>query len=62
MKTTKMFLLRVIRDQSGQDLVEYALILVLISLGATAGMHSLANVLAAIPYRLMQMFNLANAS
>ena len=30
------------RDQSGQGLIEYVLILALIALGATAGMSSLA--------------------
>jgi len=32
-----------LRDETGQDLVEYALVLVLIALGATASMSSLAN-------------------
>ena len=31
-----------IRDETGQDLVEYALIVALIALGATAAMSSLA--------------------
>ena len=32
-----------IRDESGQDLVEYALVVALIALGATASMSSLAS-------------------
>ena len=31
-----------IQDESGQDLVEYALVVALIALGATAGISSLA--------------------
>ena len=30
------------RDESGQDLIEYALVAALIALGAIAGMHSTA--------------------
>ena len=30
-------------NEEGQDLIEYALVVALIALGATAGMHSLAN-------------------
>jgi len=33
---------RMLRDESGQDLVEYALVVALIALAATAGMSSLA--------------------
>ena len=33
---------RILRDESGQDLVEYALVVALIALAATAGMGSLA--------------------
>jgi pilus assembly protein Flp/PilA len=32
-----------VRDESGQDLVEYALVATLIALAATAGMPALAN-------------------
>jgi pilus assembly protein Flp/PilA len=32
-----------VRDESGQDLVEYALVVSLIALGATASMSSLAS-------------------
>jgi pilus assembly protein Flp/PilA len=32
-----------LRDEQGQDLVEYGLVLVLVCLGATAGMTTLAN-------------------
>jgi pilus assembly protein Flp/PilA len=31
-----------VKDQSGQDLIEYALVVALIALAATAGMSSLA--------------------
>ena len=34
---------RLWHEEDGQDLTEYALLLVLISLTATAGMHSLAD-------------------
>ena len=43
-------------DESGQDVVEYALILALIALGAVASLHSLANVLNNVPSALMQEF------
>lgn len=33
---------RMLREESGQDLVEYALVVALIALAATAGMSSLA--------------------
>jgi pilus assembly protein Flp/PilA len=33
---------RMLRDENGQDLVEYALVVALIALAATAGMSSLA--------------------
>jgi pilus assembly protein Flp/PilA len=35
--------LRILLDQDGQDLIEYALVLALIAFAATAGMNSLAN-------------------
>ena len=35
--------LRVLLDQDGQDLIEYALVLALIAFAATAGMKSVAN-------------------
>ncbi len=34
--------LQIVRDDRGQDLVEYALVIGLIALGATAGMNTLA--------------------
>jgi len=37
-KCTRLF----IKEQSGQDMVEYALVIALITLGATASMHGLA--------------------
>lgn len=36
-----------IRDQSGQDLIEYALVVSLIALAATAGMSSVATKISA---------------
>ena len=38
----KSFLLRFVRDDQGQDLVEYALVVALIAFGAIAGMQFLA--------------------
>ena len=35
-------LMKLVSDEEGQDLIEYALIVALIALGATAGMSSLA--------------------
>jgi pilus assembly protein Flp/PilA len=32
-----------LKQENGQDLVEYALVVALIAVGATAGMHTLAN-------------------
>ena len=40
---TKMMLKNLHKEESGQDLVEYALIGLLIALGAIAGMGSLAS-------------------
>lgn len=42
--TLKQFFFKsqILHDESGQDLVEYALVLALIALAATAGMQSLA--------------------
>jgi len=36
-------LIRLHRDESGQGLVEYLLVLALVAFAATAGMHSIAN-------------------
>ena len=38
----KQLLSRFLRDESGQDLIEYALVAAIIALGATAAMTSLA--------------------
>jgi len=35
--------IRMFREESGQDLVEYALVVALIALAATAGMNTLAS-------------------
>jgi Flp pilus assembly pilin Flp len=34
---------KLVKDEHGQDLVEYAAVLVIVALGLTAGMHTLAN-------------------
>jgi pilus assembly protein Flp/PilA len=47
-----MLALRFLRDESGQDLVEYALVVTLISLGATASMGTLASAFATAFTRL----------
>jgi pilus assembly protein Flp/PilA len=43
MKSALSFLSILHREESGQDLIEYALVVALIALAATAGMSSLAN-------------------
>ena len=42
MKNLKYVVSSLISDESGQDLIEYALVAALIALGATAAMNSLA--------------------
>jgi pilus assembly protein Flp/PilA len=42
MKNFKRILSSFISDESGQDLIEYALVAALIALGATAAMNTLA--------------------
>ena len=42
MKNLKRILSGLLGDESGQDLIEYALVAALIALGATAAMNSLA--------------------
>jgi pilus assembly protein Flp/PilA len=42
MENLKIVLSRLMSDESGQDLIEYALVAALIALGATAAMTSLA--------------------
>jgi len=40
---TKLYIkLQILKDESGQDLIEYALVVALIALAATAGMSSVA--------------------
>ncbi|MGI4828046.1 MAG: Flp family type IVb pilin [Janthinobacterium lividum] len=56
MNSPKSLLHCCISEEAGQDMVEYALILLLVSLGAIAGLHSLANVIANVPNALMQQF------
>jgi pilus assembly protein Flp/PilA len=36
-------IVQVLRDEEGQDLIEYALVVALIALAATAGMNAVAN-------------------
>ncbi|PYV13279.1 MAG: Flp family type IVb pilin [Acidobacteria bacterium] len=43
LKTGRDFLLKLHREESGQDLIEYALIAALIALGAVVGMDTVAN-------------------
>ncbi len=43
MTNLKGILTNLLSDESGQDLIEYALVAALIALGATAAMTSLAN-------------------
>ncbi len=42
MKNFKQILSNLLKDESGQDLIEYALVAALIALGATAAMTGLA--------------------
>jgi pilus assembly protein Flp/PilA len=42
MKNFKQILSSLLKDESGQDLIEYALVAALIALGATAAMSGLA--------------------
>jgi pilus assembly protein Flp/PilA len=42
MNSLKATLSKIIQDESGQDLIEYALVAAIIALGATAAMTSLA--------------------
>ena len=51
-----------IRDESGQDLVEYALVVALVALATVASLKSLANVLNSVPNALMQKFWTAYSS
>ena len=47
MNNLRQVLTNVIRDESGQDLIEYALVALLIALGATAAMSTLATNISA---------------
>jgi pilus assembly protein Flp/PilA len=46
MTLTKRVLSDFLRDESGQDLIEYALVAALIALGATAAMNTLATTIS----------------
>ncbi len=43
----KTFLMRLWKEEEGQDLVEYGLLVALVALAATAGMSALANAINA---------------
>lgn len=43
MKNTKQLLKNLIAEESGQDLIEYALVAALVGLGAVAAMKGLSN-------------------
>ena len=43
MNTTQDFVGRFLHDESGQDLIEYALVAALVGLGAVASMNTLAS-------------------
>ena len=43
MANLKAILIRLVQEDSGQDLIEYALVAALIALGALVGMKTLAN-------------------
>lgn len=43
MNDLKGLLIRLVKEESGQDLIEYALIAALIALGATVAMGTLSN-------------------
>ena len=43
MANLKELFIRLLQEDSGQDLIEYALVAALIALGALAGMRTLAN-------------------
>ena len=49
-------------DESGQDLVEYALVVAVVALGAVASLRSLANTLNSVPYALIERFWAAASS
>ncbi len=46
MKTMKELLIRLAKEDSGQDLIEYALVAALIGLGAIAGMKALSTTIS----------------
>lgn len=46
MKNCKQSLVRLLHDESGQDLIEYALVAALIALGATTAMSGLATTIS----------------
>lgn len=48
--------MRFLREELGQDLVEYALILAMVVLVATAGLRSLASVISNLPNALLNQF------
>jgi pilus assembly protein Flp/PilA len=45
LKNFKQILLNLMKDESGQDLIEYALVAAIIALGATSAMTGLAGII-----------------
>ena len=56
MSTPKSRWIHLLEDESGQDLVEYALILAFISLVSIASLNRLSNTLAQVPNAIMYQF------
>ena len=46
MKNIKQILVNLVQDESGQDLIEYALVAALIALGSVAAMNSLSTTIS----------------
>jgi pilus assembly protein Flp/PilA len=46
MKNIKQILVNLVQDESGQDLIEYALVAALIALGSVAAMNSLSGAIS----------------
>jgi pilus assembly protein Flp/PilA len=46
MQSLKQLLTNLVREESGQDLIEYALVAALVGLGSVASMSTLANSIA----------------
>ena len=55
-RNLKYLFMHFVFDEDAQDLVEYGLILMIIVLGAIAGMNTLASAVSNVPSALMNMF------